>query len=61
MVGIVSDGNVAGLRLTDRIGIGVLTRIVPRDVVDEVLAETGRKEKRSRLLRLTSSFTSSWP
>ena len=50
MVGIVSDANVAGVRLTDRIGIGVLTRIVPRDVVDEVLAETGRKEKRSRLL-----------
>ena len=46
----MSDGNVAGARLTDRIGIGVLTRIVPRDVVDEVLAETGRKEKRSRLL-----------
>jgi hypothetical protein len=36
--------------LTDRIAIGVLTRIVPRDLVDEVLAETGRREKRSRLL-----------
>ena len=36
--------------LTDRIGIGVLTRLVPRDLVDEVLAETGRREKRSRLL-----------
>lgn len=39
-----------GLRLTDRIGVGVLTRLVPRDLVDEVLAETGRREKRSRLL-----------
>jgi hypothetical protein len=39
-----------GSRLTDRIGIGVLTRIVPRDAVDEVLAETGRREKLSRLL-----------
>lgn len=37
-------------KLTDRIGIGVLTRLVPRELVDEVLAETGRKEKRSRLL-----------
>jgi len=36
--------------LTDRIALGVLTRIVPRDLVDEVLAETGRREKRSRLL-----------
>ncbi len=33
---------VAGGRLTDRIGIGVLTRLVPRDLVDEILAETGR-------------------
>jgi Insertion element 4 transposase N-terminal/Transposase DDE domain len=41
---------VLGGRLTDRIGIGVLTRLVPRDLVDEVLAETGRREKRSRLL-----------
>ncbi len=39
-----------GERLTDRIGVGVLTRLVPRDLVDEVLAQTGRREKRSRLL-----------
>jgi Insertion element 4 transposase N-terminal/Transposase DDE domain len=37
-------------RLTDAIGVGVLTRLVHRDLVDEVLAETGRVEKRSRLL-----------
>ncbi len=37
-------------RLTDVIGIGVLTRLVHRDLVDEVLAETGRLQKRSRLL-----------
>jgi hypothetical protein len=36
--------------LTDVIGIGVLTRPVHRDLVDEVLADTGRVEKRSRLL-----------
>jgi hypothetical protein len=36
--------------MTDRIGIGVLTRLVHRDLVDEVLAETGKVEQRSRLL-----------
>ncbi|HYB19049.1 MAG TPA: IS4 family transposase [Streptosporangiaceae bacterium] len=41
---------VRGIRLTDRIGIGVLTRLIDRDLVDEVLAETGRAERRSRLL-----------
>lgn len=35
---------------TDGINIGVLTRLFDRDLVDEVLAETGRREKRSRLL-----------
>lgn len=37
-------------RFTDGISIGVLTRLCDRDLVDEVLAETGRREKRSRLL-----------
>jgi hypothetical protein len=37
-------------RLTERIGLGVLTRLVYRDLVDEVLAETGRTERRRRLL-----------
>jgi hypothetical protein len=46
----VADEGAASGRLTDRIGIGVLTRLVPRDLVDEVLTETGRREKRSRLL-----------
>jgi hypothetical protein len=45
----VSDTST-GVRLTDRISVGVLTRIVPRDLVDEVVAETGSREKRSRLL-----------
>lgn len=40
----------SGERLTDRVGIGVLTRLVDRELVDDVLAETGRAEKRSRLL-----------
>lgn len=38
------------MRLTDRISIGVLTRLFPRDLVDEIVLSTGRREKRSRLL-----------
>jgi hypothetical protein len=37
-------------RLTDRIGLGVLTRLVHRDLVDEVLVDTGKTERRRRLL-----------
>lgn len=37
-------------RLTDRISLGVLTRLFNRDLVDEVLAETGTTEQRLRLL-----------
>lgn len=49
------DGNSSGEhghvnRLTDRIGLGVLTRLVHRDLVDEVLADTGKTERRRRLL-----------
>ena len=49
------DGSAGGEhghadRLTDRIGLGVLTRLVHRDLVDEVLADTGRTERRRRLL-----------
>jgi len=48
----LGDGGemMSGGLLTDRIGIGVLTRLVPRDLVDEVLAGTRRRERRSRLL-----------
>jgi hypothetical protein len=45
----VNDATVE-VRLTDRVGIGVLTRLVSRDLVDEVLAETDRVERRRRLL-----------
>lgn len=45
----VSHGSDSG-RLTDHLSIGVITRTVPRYVIDEVLASTDRKEKRSRLL-----------
>ena len=37
-------------RLSDHISIGVLTRVFPPEVVDEVLAQCGRLERRHRLL-----------
>jgi hypothetical protein len=37
-------------RLTDRIGLGVLTRLVHRDLIDEVLIDTGKVERRRRVL-----------
>lgn len=39
-----------GDRLSDRVAIGVLTTAFPPALVDEVLAETGRVQQRSRLL-----------
>jgi hypothetical protein len=36
--------------LSDHISIGVLTRVFPPDVVDAVVAEAGRRERRVRLL-----------
>jgi transposase IS4-like protein/DDE family transposase len=36
--------------LTDAIGIGTLTRLVPRELVDEVVASLGRKELRKNKL-----------
>lgn len=46
-------------RLTDRIGIGVLTWVFPRSLVDAVVAEAGRTEQRSRSLpsRVVVYFT----
>jgi hypothetical protein len=37
-------------RLSDHISIGVLTRVFPPEVVDAVVAEAGRVERRHRLL-----------
>jgi Insertion element 4 transposase N-terminal/Transposase DDE domain len=37
-------------RLPDRIAIGVLTSTFPPELVDRVVAETGRREERQRLL-----------
>ena len=37
-------------RLSDQVALGVLSGLIRRDLVDEVIAECGRREKRSRLL-----------
>jgi Insertion element 4 transposase N-terminal/Transposase DDE domain len=37
-------------RLSDRIAIGVLTSTFPPELVDRVIAQTGRREERQRLL-----------
>ena len=36
--------------LTDRIGLGVLTRLVPRELAEEVVVSVGRKEQRNSKL-----------
>ncbi|MBA3473461.1 MAG: transposase domain-containing protein [Rubrobacter sp.] len=46
----VSSAGCPGGKLTDHVSIRVLTRVFPRFVVDEVLAETGRVEKHTRSL-----------
>jgi hypothetical protein len=38
------------LRLTDVISLGVLAEVVGRDLIEDVLVETGRREQRTRLL-----------
>src|SRR5450759_2157353 len=37
-------------RLSDLVSVGVLTRVFPPDLVDEVIAEVGRTEQRHRSL-----------
>jgi hypothetical protein len=37
-------------RLTDAISLGVLAEVVGRDLIEDVLDETGRREQRTRLL-----------
>ncbi len=37
-------------RLSDLVSVGLLTRVFPPDVVDEVIAEAGKKEQRHRSL-----------
>jgi len=45
-----SDNDPSAVRLTDCISLGVLAEVFPRDVIEDVLTETGRRERRSRLL-----------
>lgn len=42
--------SVEGERFSDRIALGVLTRVFPPELVDEVVADCGRVEKRQRQL-----------
>lgn len=37
-------------RLSDLVSVGVLTRVLPPALVDEVIAEVGRTERRHRAL-----------
>jgi hypothetical protein len=46
----VSDDESSTVRLTDRISLGVLAEVLPRDVIEDVLTDIGRREQRSRLL-----------
>ena len=41
---------VAGDRLADRIGIGVLTAVFPPELVDRVVGQAGVREQRKRTL-----------
>jgi hypothetical protein len=43
------NGGLPG-RLTDHVALGVLSGLTRRDLVDEVINECGKREKRSRLL-----------
>jgi len=49
-VGVGDSNRGSHDRVVDRIGIGVLTRVFHRDLVDEVLTATGKQEQRRRLL-----------
>src|SRR5258708_3590659 len=65
---------VAGDRLADRIGVGVLTKVFPPELVDRVVDEAGGREQRARtppapgvvsyllamVLFFTSSYTEVW-
>jgi hypothetical protein len=44
---MADNGVVAGGRLTDWVSLGVLATFVPRDAVDDAIAVTGRRAKRS--------------
>jgi transposase IS4-like protein/DDE family transposase len=41
---------VSGRRLSDLVSVGLLTRVFPADIVDSVIADAGRTERRNRSL-----------
>lgn len=47
---MASKGSDVAVRLTDRISLGVLAEVASGDLIEDVLAATGRREKRKRLL-----------
>jgi hypothetical protein len=50
MVDVADGAYPVSNSMSDRIGVGVLTRLVPRELVDEVVASLGRKELRNKKL-----------
>jgi hypothetical protein len=44
------DAGALAASLPDRVALGVLTRLITRELVEDVVAGTGRKEQRKRLL-----------
>jgi hypothetical protein len=47
---VANESERSSSRLTDHISLGVLNSLIRRDLIDEIIAECGRREKRSRLL-----------
>jgi len=47
---VVASSEGGSSRLTDAISLGVLAEVVGRDLIEEVLDQTGRRQKRTRLL-----------
>lgn len=43
-------GEGSSRKLVDYISVGILTRVIPREIVDDVLVRTERREQRKRLL-----------
>lgn len=41
---------VSDRRLSDLVSVGLLTRVFPADIIDEVVAAAGRTEQRNRAL-----------
>lgn len=52
----------SSVRLSDLVSVGVLTRVFPPGLVDEVIAEVGRIEQRHRALPapVMAYFRSGW-